>query len=231
MTGLLTERLRQASDNAVAMWTTLATARGDVVREHSTCTVIEGRRVRIMVRTATPDRAEITELASKYRQNGRTVVVEDPFGTIDLSGIGMAVRLLPVMAREPGPTPEEPTVTRVETPDDLREAEDVIVHGFPLEEYQPLEPGKVFPRELLSQAFFRKGHEGACFTMAHAGVGGAYWVTTMPDHRSKGVGRALMHAVLRHFGDLPVTLSASKFGKPLYDKLGFTDLGDAHWWR
>ncbi len=231
MTGLLTERLQQASDNAVAMWTTLATVRGDRVREHPTFTVVEGRRVRIMVRTDTPDEAEITARTDEYRRNGRTVVVEDPFRTVGLTGIGMAVRLLPVMAREPGPTPDEPAVTRVETPAELREAEDVIVRGFPLEEYQPLDPGKVFPGALLTQAFFRKGTEGACFTMAHGGVGGAYWVTTMPEHRSKGVGRALMHAVLRHFGDRPVTLTASRAGKPLYDKLGFTTLGDSHWWR
>ncbi len=231
MTGLLTERLRQASDNAVAMWTTLATARGDRVRGHPTFTVVEGRRVRIMVRTGTPDEAGLTALAREFRENGRTVVVEDPFRSVELSRIGMAVRLLPVMAREPGPAPDEPAVTRVETPAELLKAEDVIVHGFPLEEYQPLERGKVFPEELLSQAFFRKGDEGACFTMAHGGVGGAYWVTTMPEHRSKGVGRALMHAVLRHFDDLPVTLTASRAGKPLYDKLGFTTLGDSHWWR
>ncbi|SEF26223.1 Acetyltransferase (GNAT) domain-containing protein [Amycolatopsis pretoriensis] len=231
MTGLLTERRRQACDNAVAMWTTLANARGDVVRETSTCTVIDGRRVRIMVRTDTPDHAEVAALAREYRENGRTVVVEDPWRTVDLSDLGMAPRLLPVMVREPGPVPDEPAVTRVETVAELRKAEDVIVRGFPLEEYQPAEPGQVFPDELLSQAFFRKGDEGACFTMAHGGVGGAYWVTTMPEHRSKGVGRALMHAVLRHFDDLPVTLSASRSGKPLYDKLGFTDLGDAHWWR
>ncbi|WP_410674868.1 GNAT family N-acetyltransferase [Amycolatopsis sp. cmx-4-68] len=62
-------------------------------------------------------------------------------------------------------------------------------------------------------------------------VGGVYWVTTRPEHRSKGVGLALMHAVLRHFDDLPVTLTASRAGKALYDKLGFTTLGDAHWWR
>jgi len=29
----------------------------------------------------------------------------------------------------------------------------------------------------------------------------------------------------------PSTLTASRSGKPLYDKLGFTTLGDANWWR
>ncbi|MEV7036971.1 GNAT family N-acetyltransferase [Amycolatopsis sp. NPDC051061] len=231
MTGLLAQRLSQASDNAVAMWTALARARGDRVHEHPTFTAIDGRRFRIMVRTATPDHAELTALANRQRENGRTVVVEDPFRSLDLSETGMTPRQLPVMVREPAPVPDEPGVTRAKTPAELRKAEDIIVHGFPLEEYQPLAPGKVFPAGAQGQVFFLKGDQGACLAMAHGGVAGVYWVTTMPEHRSKGVGRALMHAVLRHFEDRPVTLTASRSGKPLYDKLGFTTLGDADWWR
>jgi GNAT superfamily N-acetyltransferase len=236
MTGLLTERLRQASDNAVAMWSVLARARGDAVVEHPAFTVIDGRRFRIMVRTATPgaaDKAELVELARAMKNQGRTVVVEDPFRVLDL-GEGMTARQLPVMVREPAPAPDPEQVGRVGSRDELARAEDVIVHGFPLEEYQPLEPGTVFPPSLLAQpgpAFFTKGDAGACLTMAHGGVGGAYWVTTLPEHRSRGVGRALTHAVLRHFDDLPVTLTASRSGRPLYEKLGFVDLGDANWWR
>ena len=236
MTGLLTERLRQASDNAVAMWTALARARGDEVLEHPACTVVDGRRYRIMLRTATPDATavhELTGLAEARRADGRTVVVEDPFQVLDLSEIGMTAGQLPVMAREPGPVVAPDGVTRISTPAELEEAEDLIVHGFPLEEYQPYRAGSVFPAELLGQdtAFFRKDIQGACLTMAHGGVGGVYWVTTLPEHRSQGVGRALMHAVLRHFGDLPVTLTASRSGRPLYEKLGFATLGDANWWR
>ncbi|GAB3161403.1 hypothetical protein GCM10027258_78270 [Amycolatopsis stemonae] len=234
MTGLLTERLRQAADNAVAMWTALGRARGDRVLERPGFTAIDGRRFRIMVRSANPGDAavdELTELARLRRLDGRTVVVEDAFRTLDLTDLGMSARQLPVMVREPAPVPDEPTVTRVRTPAELARAEDVIVHGFPLEEYQPAEPGTVFPPGLPAQAFFRRGDEGACLTMAHGGVGGVYWVTTMPEYRSQGVGRALMHAVLRHFDDRPVTLTASRSGKPLYDKLGFTTLGDADWWR
>jgi GNAT superfamily N-acetyltransferase len=143
----------------------------------------------------------------------------------------MSPRQLPVMVREPAPVPEEPGVTRVKTPAELLKAEGIVVHGFPLEEYQPLQPGTAFPAELLDQAFFLKDDEGACNTMANEGVGGVYRVTTMPEHRSQGVGRALMHAVLRHFEDRPVTLTASRAGKPLYDELGFTTLGDSDWWR
>ncbi|MFI5587566.1 GNAT family N-acetyltransferase [Amycolatopsis sp. NPDC051758] len=236
MTGLLTERLRQASDNAVAMWSTLARARGDAVVDHSAFTVIDGRRFRIMLRTATPgdaEKAELINLARAKKNQGRTVVVEDPFRVLDLSD-GMTAGQLPVMVREPAPAPDPGQVSRVETPAELARAEDVIVHGFPLEEYQPLEPGTVFPPALLAQAgpaFFTKGDAGACLTMAHGGVGGAYWVTTLPEHRSQGVGRALTHAVLRHFEDLPVTLTASRAGRPLYEKLGFVNLGDANWWR
>ncbi|WP_410640487.1 GNAT family N-acetyltransferase [Amycolatopsis sp. lyj-346] len=236
MTGLLTERLRQASDNAAAMWTTLARVRGDQVLDHSAFTAIDGRRYRIMLRTATPGDAvveELTALAERRREDGRTVVVEDPFQVLDLTALGMTAGQLPVMAREPGPVPEPDDVERVETPAELAAAEDLVVHGFPLEEYQPYRPGTVFPPGLLGQAtaFFRKDAQGACLTMAHGGVGGVYWVTTHPEHRSKGVGRALMHAVLRHFDALPVTLTASRSGRPLYEKLGFVTLGDANWWR
>lgn len=234
MTGLLTERLRQACENAVAMWTTLAHARGDRVLDRPGFTAIDGRRFRIMLRTGEPDESttqELTELARVKRADGRTVVVEDPFRVLDLDDLGMTAGQLPVMVREPAPVPDAGTVTRVRTAAELAVAEDLVVRGFPLEEYQPLEPGHVFPAALLEQAVFLKDGEGACVTMDHGGVGGVYWVTTLPEHRSKGVGRALMHAVLRHFEDRPVTLTAARAGKPLYDKLGFTTLGDANWWR
>ncbi|MEV7092526.1 GNAT family N-acetyltransferase [Amycolatopsis sp. NPDC051045] len=237
MTGLLTERLWQACGNAVAMWTTLARARGDDVLEHPAFTVIDGRRYRIMLRTGDPGESatrELTELARAKKAEGRTVVVEDPFRVLDLRAIGMTAGQLPVMVREPAPAPDPQGVERVRGPEMLAVAEDRIVHGFPLEEYQPLEPAKLFPPSWPAEpgpAFFLHGEGGACLTMDHSGVGGVYWVTTLPEHRSKGVGRELMHAVLRHFEDRPVTLTASRSGRRLYDKLGFTSLGDANWWR
>jgi GNAT superfamily N-acetyltransferase len=231
MTGLLTVRLQQASANATAMWSALARARGHDVREHDGFVVIDGPAgARVMVTTPEPGDG-LVETARGLREAGRDVVVEDPFGTLDLAGIGLTARSLPVMVREPAPAPEPAGVTRVVSPAELVRAGGIVVDGFPLEHYRA---DDVFPPSLLDHdgpAFFTLGDAGACLTMAHGGVGGAYWVTTMPEHRSKGVGRALMHAVLRHFDDLPVTLTAARAGKPLYDKLGFVSLGDANWWR
>ncbi|MEQ0562018.1 GNAT family N-acetyltransferase [Amycolatopsis sp. NEAU-NG30] len=233
MTGLLAERLHQASDNAIAMWSAVARSRGDVVHEHASFTAVDGRRFRIMVRHPGVDVEELTALARARRADGRTVVVEDPFQVLDLAALGMKAAQLPVMVREPAPAPGPTETELVRTAADLRKAEDIIVNGFELEEYQPYEPGVTFPPALLESAdlFLRRDHAGACLTMTHGGVGGVYWVTTLPEHRSKGVGREIMHAVLRHFQDLPVTLTASRAGRPLYEKLGFVTLGDSDWWR
>ena len=231
---LLRERLQQATGNAIAMWSTLATARGDAVREFPGFVAIEGFRrtgLRVMVRTADllpEDRREIAELTREFR--GRPVVVDDPFGGLDLTSLGMTARRLPVMVREPAPVPEAPDVARVRTPAELAAAADIIVRGFPVEDH---EPGDAFPPGLVARdgiTFFTLGTAGACLTMTDGVTGGAYWVTTLPEYRSQGVGRRLMYAVLRHFGDLPLTLTASRFGKPLYDSLDFVTIGDAHWW-
>jgi predicted N-acetyltransferase YhbS len=45
------------------------------------------------------------------------------------------------------------------------------------------------------------------------------------------VGRALMHAALRHLGGGPVTLVATVAGVPLYRSLGFRTIGHSTWWR
>lgn len=51
---------------------------------------------------------------------------------------------MPVMARMPRPLnpSTEWTITPATTVDELRVAEEVIVHGFPLTRVQPYEPGE-----------------------------------------------------------------------------------------
>lgn len=71
---------------------------------------------------------------------------------------------------------------------------------------------------------------GACLTVSDDSTVGLYWMTTLPEHRSRGVGRALLHGALNHQADLPMTLTAARAGRPLYDSLGFVPVADARWW-
>ncbi|MFJ9032963.1 GNAT family N-acetyltransferase [Streptomyces sp. NPDC102274] len=46
-------------------------------------------------------------------------------------------------------------------------------------------------------------------------------------HARQGLGQRLMNHALREAGSTPLTLYATPFGRPLYEKLGFTDIGEA----
>ncbi|RYJ30373.1 histone acetyltransferase HPA2 [Streptomyces sp. L-9-10] len=45
-------------------------------------------------------------------------------------------------------------------------------------------------------------------------------------HARQGLGRRLMNHALHEAGDTPLTLYATPLGRPLYEKLGFTDIGE-----
>ena len=40
----------------------------------------------------------------------------------------------------------------------------------------------------------------------------------------------MMLGSLAHLVDLPVTLTASRLGRPLYESLGFTTAAESTWW-
>ncbi|CAL9521063.1 hypothetical protein SUDANB95_03803 [Actinosynnema sp. ALI-1.44] len=109
----------------------------------------------------------------------------------------------------------------------------VVLDGFPLPAFAP---GEAFPPALLDrpEARMRLAERdgevaGACLSIADGQATGSYWVTTLPEHRSRGVGRALVNAALDGC-DVPVTLTATKAGRPLYDSLGFDVVARAGWW-
>ncbi|QRP44182.1 GNAT family N-acetyltransferase [Amycolatopsis sp. FDAARGOS 1241] len=224
--------------NAAAFWTALAESRGHALTTRPGFVCVHGSErsgMRIVLRSATPsadDVAELTELA----KNGTTVVVEDAYGCVDLEPLGLSARQLPVMTRT-GPGFGAGDVVLADTPDLLAAVEDVVVHGFPLGRHQPYVRGEVFPPGLLerddlsARLLLRDGEPaGACLVVRGGGAVGLYWVTTAPAFRSRGIGRALMHAVLSEVDGEVVTLTASKLGKPLYDALEFTTVAMASWW-
>lgn len=59
-------------------------------------------------------------------------------------------------------------------------------------------------------------------------------VATLPDHRGMGLASALMHRLLsdaRERGARTGSLQASKLGAPVYERLGFRDVGHFEMWE
>ncbi len=235
--------LHSATSNAAAFWTALGTTRGhQVIRTEAYLAVMSDTRIgsRILMLTSAPSDGDVTAVADLVRQYADTATtVEDPFSAISIPAVGLSPRPMPVMARTPRRAGAAAAweVTRVTTIDGLREAEHVIVHGFPLTRVQPYQRAEALPDALLDYPGFevfligRDGvNVGACVTMVAATCVGVYWVTTLPEHRSKGVARALMVGILEHHSERTMTLDASVAGKPLYDSLGFDVVATSTWW-
>jgi GNAT superfamily N-acetyltransferase len=82
----------------------------------------------------------------------------------------------------------------------------------------------------------RLGGETACVvgTMDVDGDCGVYWVATLPEARGRGLTTRLMHVALaegRDRGCEISTLQATKLGQPIYERLGYRDLGALHMWE
>ncbi|MFD0528384.1 GNAT family N-acetyltransferase [Kitasatospora arboriphila] len=184
--------------------------------------------------------------------------LEDPYGSLDLSAHGCEASLgQAVMVREPGGAPAadgaavpaaprgrrgEPagrlTVGEALSPEQLGEVERVVVDGFPMPARLPFVRGAMLPPGLLDAP----GHRawvarvdgrpaGACVSHDDGTAVGLYSVATLPEHRSRGIGRALVAAVLAAHPDRLATLTSTLLGEPLYRRLGFTEHGVARWWR
>jgi GNAT superfamily N-acetyltransferase len=233
-----------ANDNAAAWWTVLAATRGNaLIRKRGWLWVPGSLRAGLRIMVLRPDLdpaeiAELTELAGAWPRNSR-ITIEDPFSVLDLTGLGLTPKHLPVMLREPGPLAGTPrrSASVVTHPDEIALVERVVVDGFPLRQFLPYRVGEALPAALAEHpgvAFYlarRDGEPaGACMTMNDGVAGGVYWVGTLPGHRSQGVGRAVMTAAINHLGNVPATLTATAAGRPLYESMGFRTVAEATWW-
>ncbi|MER6094428.1 GNAT family N-acetyltransferase [Streptomyces sp. NPDC001728] len=231
---------RQAR-NSAALWTATGRCRGhEVVRRRGFLAVDGDARagLRILIQEPDLDPRELAELGELVRRAPGAVNAEDPFSSTDLSRMGMRGWQMPVMLRPPGPVGEPGLdVIRVRRTEDLQAAERIAIEGFELAGFQPHRPGELFPAALIEQpgvdvfvAMCDGVPAGAGVTVVDDGIGSHYWVGTSPAFRSRGVGRAVMLGSLAHLADLPVTLTASKLGRPLYESLGYTAAASATWW-
>jgi len=240
------DALRLSVRNAAAFWAAVARTRGhELVQRPGLLAVVGDERagIRVLILDRSPDqgvRATIDELLTDHSE--LPVVVEDQFATLTLEHHGLVEKRLPVMVRDEsaGPTAVHPSaiiVNAVDSTEQLRVAESIVVHGFDLPRMQPYQPGEAFPDDLVwypGVRLFVAHHDGqpagACLTVNEGTCAGIYWVTTLPGHRSVGVGRAIMRAALAHLAPLPASLTATPAGEPLYTSTGFRRVADAAWW-
>ncbi|ADD39967.1 GNAT family N-acetyltransferase [Stackebrandtia nassauensis] len=233
--------LRQAR-NSGAFWAATARSRGhEVLRRPGFVAAVGDERAgtRVLIQEPGLDGDAVAEIVELARGAAGPVDVEDPFSATDLSQLGYRNWQMPVMLRQPGPV-EEPhlEVVRAGNAAELRAAERAVIDGFELVRFEPYRGNEMFPEALLDEdgvdVFIVRvdGGEvaGACVTVVDNGYGSHYWVGTPEAFRSRGVGRAAMLGSLAPLADMPVTLTASRLGRPLYESLGFAVAAPATWW-
>jgi GNAT superfamily N-acetyltransferase len=195
----------------------------------------------ILRRPFTADPGQIGALVARGGERGR-VVVEDSFGELMLpAGHDLAVDRMPVMVRAVGGARPPAAGVRVVQAADagtLAQAERVIVDGFPQRALQPYRPARMLPPLVLAVPGWRtwlayRGGEpaAACCTYDDGTTLGVYWLATLPQHRSWGLGRAVMSAALTACPGRPAALVATAAGEPLYSSLGFSAVSQAAWYR
>ncbi|MEU4236760.1 GNAT family N-acetyltransferase [Actinoplanes sp. NPDC026619] len=232
--------LRRARNSAV-YWAATGLTRGHrLIRRAGFLAVAGDERagLRILIQEPALGAEEAAEIAALTRAARGRVNVEDPFSATDLRHLGLRSWQMPVMLRRPGAVATPAIeIIRVRDEHGLRAAERTVIAGFDLTRFEPYRPGELFPAPLLDQpgvdvflALVDGVPAGACVTVVAGDVGSHYWVATPPAYRSRGVGRAVMLGSLAALAQLPVTLTASRLGRPLYESLGFTATTMATWW-
>ena len=197
----------------------------------------------ILRRPLAADPGPIGALMAQADKRGR-VVVEDSFGTLARpAGDDITVNRMPVMVRPAGsigapPAAPDVRVVQAADPGTLARAERVIVDGFPQRALQPYRPRRSLPPPVLTTPGWRtwlayRGGEpaAACCTYDDGATLGVYWMVTLPEHRSHGLGRTIMAAALAADPGLPAALTATAAGEPLYSSLGFQTVSEAAWFR
>lgn len=238
--------------NAAAMWSALAGGDGGVLLRSERVRVIapspyHALRAIVLDATSEPELTvrEAADAVLPYTEVERRVI-EDAGGRLDFAPHGFEERFrFPVMARDPGPSAGDSRPERdafmvaapVAEPEGLAVAERIMFAVFPPARVDAVMRGRIQPPRVLGIKGWsvwlthRSGvPAGAAFTYHDGDSVGVYQVATLPEHRGNGVARTTMAAILDRYRDVPVTLTATDYGRPLYEGIGFRTVDTAVWW-
>jgi hypothetical protein len=141
----------------------------------------------------------------------------------------------PMMLRPPAPIDDRSIdgfeIRRVDDAAGARDWEYVMVHGYPVPELQPFEPGCFLPEPALAAKGWE--HHVGYLSGEPVATGSAYvdathvhveFISALDTARGKGIGRALTAAATLADPNRPAMLIASDLGRPVYDALGYLPL-------
>ncbi|GIH13214.1 GNAT family N-acetyltransferase [Rugosimonospora africana] len=235
--------------NAAAMWWALADGHGELLAWTRQVRILQAspyHALRAIVLDAGATSEETMERVRALvlpRADLPRRIVEDPSGTLDLQPYGFEPRFrMTVMLRPPGavgaPARDEPGLVSVaRDTETLGIAERVIAAVFPPARVEADMFGRTMPSRVLDipgwQVWLGRRSDvpaGAAYTYHDGESLGVYQVATLPEHRYHGVARSVMESILAAHADVPVTLTATDQGRPLYESLGFHAISEAVWW-
>lgn len=148
----------------------------------------------------------------------------------DLPGMALDLAHLP----HDGALPEGLEVRRVASREGLARWAEVYAKGFPMDRAVAAAHEAIFAnlgfgpdtgwRHYLGLYQGKPVATSSCYL--GAGVAGLYYVSTLPEARGRGIGRAMVVtplAAARRTGYRVGVLQATVMGRPLYQRLGFRD--------
>jgi GNAT superfamily N-acetyltransferase len=147
----------------------------------------------------------------------------------------------PIMGRQspgfPPIVPPELRIVEVHDVQTLADYEAAIIDGFPFTGLQPVEPGRFLDTRVLGGPLHayvgyvgERPVTGAMAFITNSAVG-IYYVATLPDARGRGYGAAVTHAATQVAPHLPAVLTASRVGRSVYERIGFTVVATCRGWR
>jgi hypothetical protein len=170
------------------------------------------------------------------QHEGGPYIVFSAWPTPDLREMGFGQIGHPPMMLRPSEPLDDPPVPGLEIRpvDDAGSARDweyAMVHGFPMPELEPFEPGCFLPEPTLSAGGWKHfvGYlDGAPVATSSAFVGDTHvhveFISALGTVRGKGIGRAITAAATMAAPELPAMLISSDLGRPVYDRMGYVAL-------
>jgi ribosomal protein S18 acetylase RimI-like enzyme len=233
-------------------WELIAKALGGRTTEWGGVSIADAASPNPFLNAVTPTRPlqpdEIDGLTARLeaffleRADGGPWVLWSGWPTPDLSRLGYILwGHPPIMVRLPGgkapAPPPELRIVEARDADELAAIERTFVEAYPALGVEHLLPGAIFPASLLGGPYrFWAGYvEREVVSVSAALVGDThtdvFYVATQPQFRRRGYGEALTWRATLADPTLPAILEASDDGLPVYERMGYREVGRMSLWE